>query len=125
MTEKQTIAIIGASGDRNKYGNKAVRGFAAAGYEVYPVNPTESEIEGLQCYQKLGDVPVKVDIITLYTPPIITLKLIGALAESGCEEIYMNPGTEDEKVRQASKKAGLNPIFACSVVARAFFVSEE
>ena len=43
----KTIAIIGASADRAKFGNKAVRAFLQQGYTVYPVNPKETRIEGL------------------------------------------------------------------------------
>ncbi len=43
----KTVAVIGASSDRNKYGNKAVRAFRQQGYEVFPINPNEERVEGL------------------------------------------------------------------------------
>ena len=53
----KTVAILGASADRSKFGNKAVRAFQRAGWHVYPVNPAGGEVEGLPCYPSLADVP--------------------------------------------------------------------
>src|SRR5207249_4323171 len=62
----KTVAILGASADRNKYGNKAVRAFQRQGYTVYPVNPKESEIEGLPVYPSITAVPVRPEIVSVY-----------------------------------------------------------
>ena len=50
------IAIIGASTDRRKYGNKAVRAFHQGGWTVYPVNPGADMVEGLPAYRSLAGV---------------------------------------------------------------------
>ena len=55
----KTIAIIGASVDRSKFGNKAVRVFLRQGYTVYPFNPKEERIEGLPVFKSIPDVPVR------------------------------------------------------------------
>ena len=65
----KTVAIIGASNDRGKFGNKAVRAFQQQGYTVYPVNPGETEIEGLPAYKSILDVPVRPDMASVYLPP--------------------------------------------------------
>ncbi len=123
MTEQKSeiVAIIGASPDRHKYGNRALRGFAAAGYTVWPVNPNYEEIEGHKCSPSLDKLPGKPDIISIYTPPPITVKLMPAIARVGAAEVYFNPGSENEQVQQLAAELGVNAIFACSVVARAFF----
>lgn len=48
-----SIAIIGASSDRSKFGNKAVRAYKRKGFKVFPINPKESKIEGLKCYRSV------------------------------------------------------------------------
>ena len=64
----KVVAVIGASNDHGKFGNKAVRAFKRQGYDVVPINPHESEIEGLRAYKSVLDVPGSVDMATFYTP---------------------------------------------------------
>jgi predicted CoA-binding protein len=112
----KTIAIIGASNDRNKFGNKAVRAFQQQGYEVFPVNPKEETVEGLPAYQSIADVPVRPDKISVYLPPPVLLKVLPAIAAKGCDEFWLNPGTESDEVLATAERLGLNVIQACSIV---------
>ncbi len=73
---KPTVAILGASTDRRKYGNKAVRAFLQQGYDVYPVNPKAVAIEGVPAYSSLAAVPVPLDRISVYLPPQIGLTML-------------------------------------------------
>ena len=66
---RKTIAVVGASRDRSKFGNKCVRAYLEAGYVVYPVNLTASEIEELPVYRTLSDLPGEPDRISVYLPP--------------------------------------------------------
>ncbi|MEQ8211947.1 MAG: CoA-binding protein [Lacipirellulaceae bacterium] len=112
-----TVAIIGASSDRSKFGNKSVRAHLKQGYDVYPVNPKGGEIEGLTAYASIGEVPVEhLDRISLYVPPTVGEKLLPAIAEKGCDELWLNPGSESEALVEAARQAGLEPIVACSIV---------
>lgn len=110
------VAIIGASNDRNKYGNKAVRAFLRQGYEVYPVNPKENEVEGLPAFASVADVPVRPAMISVYVPPQVLLKLLPEIAARGCDELWLNPGTESDEVLAGAERLGLNVIQACSIV---------
>src|SRR5690348_2336614 len=112
----KTVAIIGASTDRHKFGNKAVRAFLQKGYTVYPVNPKEAEIEGLAAYQSIRDVPVRPQMISVYVPPPVLLKLLADIAAKGCEELWLNPGTESDDVLAEAERLGLNVVQACSIV---------
>jgi predicted CoA-binding protein len=112
----KTIAIIGASTDRNKFGNKAVRAFQQQGYQVFPVNPKEETIEGLRAYKSITDVPVRPDKISVYLPPPVLLKVLPDIAAKGCDEFWLNPGTESDEVLATAEQLGLNVIQACSIV---------
>lgn len=112
----KTIAIIGASTDRNKFGNKAVRAFQQQGYQVFPVNPKEDTIEGLAAYKSIADVPVRPNKISVYLPPPVLLKVLPDIAAKGCDEFWLNPGTESDEVLAAAERLGLNVIQACSIV---------
>ena len=112
----KTVAIIGASNDRAKFGNKAVRAFRQQGYTVYPVNPKESEIEGLPAYRSILDVPVRPHMVSVYLPPPVLLKILPDIVARGCAELWLNPGTESDEVLAEAEQLGLNVIQACSIV---------
>ena len=114
-----SVAILGASTDRSKFGNKAVRAFLAKGYDVYPVNPKGGEVEGLTAYKSLAEIPagVTLDRISVYLHPAIGLKAIPEIAARGCQELWLNPGSESDELVAAAEQQGLNVIQACSIVA--------
>jgi predicted CoA-binding protein len=112
-----TVAILGASTDRTKFGNKSVRAHAAKGYTVYPINPKADEIEGLKAYPSLAAVPPgKLDRISVYLPPAVGIKILPEIAARGCEELWLNPGTESDEIIAEAERLGLNVIQACSIV---------
>jgi len=114
---KPTVAIIGASADRSKYGNKAVRAHIRQGYDVYPVHPKAEEIEGLTAYAALVDVPVaELDRITIYVPPQTGLELLEEIKAKPAKEIFFNPGSESEAIRERAAELDLHIIEACSIV---------
>lgn len=112
---KLSVAILGASKDRAKYGNKSVRVHQELGYEVFPVNPKESEIEGLKCYRSLADIPADLDRISVYLPPALGLTVLPEIARKGCRELFLNPGSESTELVEKAQSLGLKPILACSI----------
>lgn len=112
----KSIAIIGASNDRNKFGNKAVRAFRQQGYEVFPVNPKEDTVEGLPAFKSIAAVPVRPRLISVYLPPPVLLKVLPDIAAKGCDELWLNPGTESDEVLAAAERLKLNVVQACSIV---------
>jgi hypothetical protein len=112
----KTVAIVGASNNREKFSNKAVRAYLKQGYEVYPVNPKEERIEGLKAYKSVKDIPVELDRVSVYLPPPVTLKVLEDIAAKGTKELFLNPGSEDEEVVKRAKELGLEPILACSIL---------
>jgi uncharacterized protein len=112
----KTVAVIGASNDRRKFGNKAVRAFLNQGYTVYPVNLKETQIEGLQTFADIRQVPVRPHMISAYLPPETLLQVLPDIAARGCDELWLNPGTESDEVLAEAERLGLNVIQACSIV---------
>ena len=110
------IAIIGASANPTKYGNKAVRAYLKQGYKVWPVNPKAEEIEGLPVYPTILDVPARPDLVSVYLPPTALLPLLKDIASRGCDELWLNPGSESAEVIEEARDIGLNVIQACSIV---------
>lgn len=110
------VAIIGASRDRRKFGNKAVRAFRRQGYDVKPVNPAGGEIEGLPVYRRIADVPGPIDMVSLYVPPEIGIELLEEIAAVRPRELWVNPGAESPALVARARALGLEPILACSIV---------
>jgi uncharacterized protein len=115
---KPTIAVIGASADRAKFGNKCVRAYAQRGYQVYPINPKETEIEGWPAFGSVADVPVaQLDRVSIYLPTAVALRLLPEIARKAVKEVWFNPGADDPEVLAKARELGLNVIAACSIVA--------
>ena len=110
----KTVAVVGASSDRRKFGNKALRAFKAAGYRVIPINPDELEIEGLAAYASVLDVPERIDMATVYVQPDIGLRLLPELDRKQIPEIWINPGAESPELLTAARRRKLNVVTACS-----------
>jgi predicted CoA-binding protein len=114
---RPTVAILGASADRSKYGNISVRAHLKQGYDVYPVNPKGGQIEGLTVYKSLVEVPPgRLSRISVYLPPAVGIKVLPEIVERDCDELWLNPGSESDELMSAAQAAGLNVIVACSIV---------
>lgn len=112
----KTVAVVGASSDRRKYGNKALRAYREEGYTVLPINPNERDVEGIPTYATVLDVPGPIDMATVYVPPRILIRLLDDFQKKGIPEIWINPGAEDDDVMREAKRRGLNVIYACSII---------
>lgn len=116
VVAKRTVAILGASADRSKFGNKSVRAHRAAGFQVFPINPKEKSIEGLPCYESLAGVPAKLDRVSVYLPPSVGLVAMAAIAAANPREVWLNPGAESDEVLARGRELGLRMIVGCSIV---------
>jgi len=112
----KTVAVIGASSDRHKFGNKAFRAFSEAGHRVIPINPNEPEVEGMKTYATVLDVPDAIDMVTVYVPPEIGITLLDGFEKKKIAEIWINPGAESDELIAEARRRKLNVIEACSIV---------
>ena len=117
---RPTVAIIGASTDRSKFGNKAVRAYRNAGYEVVPINPHAREVEGMTAYATLDAAPAgRLDRVSFYVPPEVGLAVLDQVARRRADigEIWLNPGAESPELAARAEALGLPVIQACSILA--------
>jgi uncharacterized protein len=112
----KVVAVVGASSNRSKYGNKALRAFAKQGYTVIPVNTHEAEIEGHAVYRSVLDIPGPIDMATVYVPRSSGLVVVEELARKGVPEVWLNPGADEDEVVERARVLGLNVIQACSIM---------
>ena len=113
----RTVAVIGASPERRKFGNKSVRAHTAAGFIVYAVTRSAAEVEGSPAYRTLADVPEgHLDRVTVYLPPAIGLKVLPEIAARNPGEVWFNPGADSPEVLAEARRLGLNASRGCSIV---------
>ena len=111
------VAVVGASSNRAKFGNRALRAFRAQGYQVVAINPHEERIEGAETYRSVLDVPGPIDMATVYVQPRVGVKLLPEFAQKKIPEIWINPGAESRELLEEGRRLQLNLIVACSIMA--------
>jgi len=112
----KSVAVIGASNDRSKFGNKALRAFVRQGYVVFAINPHESTVEGQPAYASVLDVPGPIDMATLYVQPEVGVQLMDEIAKKRIAEVWLNPGADGPAVVARAEALGIKPIQACSII---------
>ncbi len=113
----KVVAVIGASSDRRKFGNRAVRAFRQQGYTVIPINPNGVQVEGLKTYASVLDVPGPIDMASVYVPPEIGERLMDEIARKKIPEVWLNPGADGDAVIARARALEIQPIIACSIIA--------
>ena len=113
----KTVAVVGASSNRRKFGNRALRAFERQGFTVLAINPNEAEVEGHKTYASVLDVPGSIDMATIYVPPSIGVRIMEEIARKGIPEVWLNPGADGDDVVARARELGLNTIQACSIMA--------
>lgn len=117
MQTPKVVAVIGASNNRRKFGNRALRAYRDQGYTVVPINPHEPEVEGLKAYASVLDVPGPIDMASFYVPPEVGEEIIGEMARKQIAEVWLNPGAESDELIARARALSIKPIVACSIVA--------
>ena len=115
--DTKTVAVIGASRDRHKFSNKAVRAFRHCGYDVVPINFHHWEIEGLQAFRSVLDVPRAIALDTLYVRPEIGERIVEEVARKQISELWLNPGADGPGVIRRALELRLEPVMWCSLIA--------
>lgn len=110
------VAIIGASADRYKFGNKALRAFRAQGFTVIPINPHADFVEGERAYASVLDYPGTIDEASVYVPPAVGVGVMDELQKKGVPVVWLNPGADGRAVVDRARALGLETRVACSII---------
>ncbi|MEC9374542.1 MAG: CoA-binding protein [Planctomycetota bacterium] len=105
------FAVVGASASRAKYGNKVLRAYLQNGLKALPVNPNETEVEGLRAYDDLMSLPEQPHGISIITQPHVTERIVEDAAALGIAHVWMQPGAESDDAVENAKAHGMNVIF--------------
>ena len=117
FVNRRVWAVVGASQDRNKYGNRVFRSLRQAGYVVYPVNPNCTEVEGAETYARLADLTETPEVVNLVVPPAVTEQIVRQAHELGLTRIWMQPGAESDEAIAYCEERGMQVVYdACAMV---------
>ncbi|MEZ5304666.1 MAG: CoA-binding protein [Verrucomicrobiales bacterium] len=114
--DHQTVAVLGASANPERYANRAVRALLAAGHRVIPVTPAHGAIEGLEPVASVADIAEPVDTLTLYVGPDRLRGMIDAIAALRPGRVIFNPGTECPELAARLDAEGIRHQDACTLV---------
>lgn len=113
---KYNVAVLGASGNPERYSYKAVDALAKAGYGVFPVHPSQKSVNDLRCYANLASIEEQLDTVTVYMSEKNSTPLIDEILESGPRRVILNPGAENEELKRRCEEAGIQVQEACTLV---------
>lgn len=114
---QRTLAVVGVSRNRAKYGNIAYRSLRDKGYDVLAVNPHQDEVEGDPCYPGLAALPRTPGGVVLVVPPAATERVVLEATAIGIRRIWMQPGAESEEAVRFCREQGISVVRdACIMV---------
>jgi uncharacterized protein len=110
-------AVVGASNDRMKFGNRIYRDLRSAGYRVFPVNPNEETIEGDRAYARIQDLPGVPVVIDVVVPASVGFHVLKDAIEAGSSYFWLQPGAESPELIARARASDIKLIFdRCAMV---------
>jgi predicted CoA-binding protein len=108
LRRARTIAVVGFSSNPTKPSHSAPMELVRRGWTVYPVNPNETEIAGLQSYPTLADVPEPVDLVDVFRPAAEAAGVARQAVDAGARGIWLQLGIVSDEAREIATAAGLD-----------------
>jgi predicted CoA-binding protein len=120
------FAVAGVSRQPGQAANAVFRKLRSAGYEVYPINPKASEVEGTTCYRDVSAVPGQVDGVVIATAPDVSAQIVRQCDDHGVHRVWFhrsfgNGSVSEEAVRECHARGiecivGGCPLMFCEPV---------
>ncbi len=104
------FAVVGASNDRSKFGNKVLRCYQQHRLHAVPVHPTLKEVEGAACVPNLASLPEPVHGVSIITPPPVTERIVEDAHAAGITRLWMQPGAESADAIERCHELGIDVI---------------
>jgi predicted CoA-binding protein len=110
LKSARTIAVVGLSSNPARPSNGVAAYMQRAGYRIIPVNPQETEVLGEKSYERLEDVPEKIDIVDVFRRPEFVAEIVESAIKLGAKTVWLQEGVVDEAAAERARSAGLNVV---------------
>ena len=107
MRDANTIAVVGISSNPARPSYDVTRYLIDAGFTVYLVNPTETEIFGRRVYASVQDLPEPVDIVDIFRRSDHVPPVVDEAIAAGAKAVWMQVGIVNEAAAAKAHEAGL------------------
>ena len=112
----ETVAILGASPNPNRFSHKAQLALLENGHTPIPVNPRYEQIDGIHCYPGLRSIQHDIDTVTIYVRPDILETMINDIIHLSPKRVIFNPGAESLEAARKFESVGIKVQNACTLV---------
>ena len=113
---ERPVVVLGASDNPERYSNKAVLLLKQHGYNVIPVNPKLTALEGLAVAPRLEDVVQPVDTLSVYVGPAASSAMLDEIVALKPQRVIFNPGSENPELMELLAQKGIAVESACTLV---------
>ncbi len=104
------IAVVGMSSKPERASHGVSKRLIARGYEIIPVNPTETEVLGLKSYANLGDIPVPIDIVDVFRRSDQTDSIIDEAIAIKAKVLWLQEDVINDAGALRAQRAGLQVV---------------
>ena len=106
-------AVVGATDKVEKYGYKIVKKLDEHNYNVYPINPSLDEIEGIKVYDNLSEIEDEIDVVDIVVNPQIGKHVMKEVNKLGIKYVWLQPGTRSDEIRDYAEENGIKTVESC------------
>ena len=114
--KQKNFAVAGSFRNETKYAYKILRDLIKKGHEVFPVNLVLDSVEGKKCYKSVSEIPFRVDVVSVVTPPLVTEKIVRECLERSIKKIWLQPGAESKDAIKFCRDNGMDVIYGLCVM---------
>ena len=111
---KKTL-ILGATTNPSRYAYLAAESLTNKDHEIVPVGIKKGEVYGKEIINH-KEIQEDIDTITLYVGPQNQGEWFDYILSTKPKRVIFNPGTENPELAQKLQAAGIEPVFACTLV---------
>ncbi len=117
MFEKKSWAVVGATQNPSKFGNKIFKKLQRNGYDVTPINPMYDDVEGVKTFESLSDMTEKPECVNIVVSPDRAMEALNQAIELGIKYVWFQPGAFNNEIVEHGEAAGVNIVYhACVLV---------